>query len=517
LISGEDLPLGWVWDCVGIFIDKMIGGASPKQDDYIENGILALNKGDIKTRGKLVIKKTPNRVPESFVLKNNNKLIGNGDIVVTLRDLSQKADFLGLVAKYSHSEKALITQGMYRLNISASCCKNYLVHYSNSPVYRGQVKTEKVGATQVHLRNDQFKNLRIPLAPQNEQTHIANKLDELLAQVDTIKARVDAIPKIIKRFRQSVLAAAVSGKLTEEWRKNNNPNTSKEGLLANVLDSRRKRWEEEQFKKFDRKGEAPKNVGWKNKYKNPLNDYLDEYDTTLIKSAPKEWLVSNLDTVSILVTGKTPSTINEDNWGGETPFISPSQISPDGSILVPERFVSNTGASNTPILPMDSILIVCIGTIGKVGLLDKEAAFNQQINAMIPVEGMDSRFLFYWSKTLHTWLNKTSSAVVNAAIINKSRLSSAPCPVPSFEEQKQIVHQVENFFVFADQIEQRVKDAQTRINHLTQSILAKAFRGELVPQDPNDEPAEKLLGRIQAERAEIEKLTKAAKSPVKKR
>lgn len=367
---------------------------------------------------------------------------------------------------------------------------------------------------------------KIVLPPLAEQTVIAQTLDTLLAQVDNIKTRLDAIPKILKTFRQSVLAAAVSGKLTEEWRGENEClYPSKEELDKNIRIARRIKWEEQQLASFDRKGTKPKNDGWKNRYKEPLDGFMDEYSMTQIQAIPDEWLESNLDTVSITVTGKTPSTTKEENWNGSLPFISPSQVSKNGEILSSERMVSDLGAMNTPVLPANSILIVCIGTIGKVGLLDREAAFNQQLNALIPVEGMNTKFLYFWSKTLYDWLIKTSSAVVNAAIINKSRLSSAPCPLPSVEEQSQIVRRVEELFAFADQIEQQVKNAQGRVNNLTQSILAKAFRGELTTQwraeNPDlitgDNSAEALLAKIKLEREALKQKTKPKKKTALKK
>ncbi|WP_418643479.1 type I restriction endonuclease subunit S [Stutzerimonas kunmingensis] len=78
-------------------------------------------------------------------------------------------------------------------------------------------------------------------------------------------------------------------------------------------------------------------------------------------------------------------------------------------------------------------------------------------------------------------------------------------PFAPLEEQTEIVRRVEQLFAFADQLEARVEAAQARIDHLTQSILAKAFRGELAPQDPNDEPASVLLERIKAQRAAVPK------------
>ncbi|EKO3906947.1 restriction endonuclease subunit S, partial [Vibrio fluvialis] len=106
---------------------------------------------------------------------------------------------------------------------------------------------------------------------------------------------------------------------------------------------------------------------------------------------------------------------------------------------------------------------------------------------------------------------------VNLANINKTTLSLLPVPLPPKEEQKEIVRLVDQYFAFADTIEAQVKKAQSRVDNLTQSILAKAFRGELVPQNDDDEPAEVLLERIAKARKEAEALAKAAKKAGKKK
>ncbi|RRS06756.1 type I restriction endonuclease subunit S [Pseudoalteromonas sp. J010] len=357
-----------------------------------------------------------------------------------------------------------------------------------------------------------------PLAPLAEQKVIAEKLDKLLAKVDSIKARLDAVPDTLKRFRQSVLAAAVSGKLTEEWRSKR----AFEELTVSISDVREKRkqaWIDEQVKSAVRKGASYKIEQIAKKYKEPTEQTLDEFDLTLIKHIPEEWVSTNLDSVSIAVTGKTPKTTEESYWNGDIPFISPSQITNEGCLTLPERHVTQEGTSKTTILPSGSIMIVCIGTIGKVGLVDKEVAFNQQINALIPTQVVLPEFLFFWSKTLHSWLNKTSSAVVNAAIINKSRLCTAPCPLPSIAEQTEIVRRVEKLFAYADKVEAEVNAAQARVNKLTQSILAKAFRGELTAKWREQNPelisggnsAEALLEKIKNEREKL-KPTKKRKA-----
>lgn len=96
----------------------------------------------------------------------------------------------------------------------------YLSLFFKSPHYWSQITEFSAGIGQPNVNGSKLKDLIIPFAPLAEQHQIAQRLDELLAQVDTIKARLDAIPAILKRFRQSVLSAAVSGKLTEEWRGN---------------------------------------------------------------------------------------------------------------------------------------------------------------------------------------------------------------------------------------------------------------------------------------------------------
>jgi len=109
----------------------------------------------------------------------------------------------------------------------------------------------------------------------------------------------------------------------------------------------------------------------------------------------------------------------------------------------------------------------------------------------------------YFIKTAQNDLSMFAPATAQKNI-NLAILQKLPIPVPPIEEQKEIVRRVRELFQFADQIEHRYQKAKTHIDNLTQSILAKAFRGELVPQDPNDEPASELLKRIKAEKARQE-------------
>lgn len=342
----------------------------------------------------------------------------------------------------------------------------FLNYYLKNFYISGEVIQFQSGSN--NLRNLQFKDyskIEVPFPPLNEQTRIANKLDELLAQVDTIKARVDAIPAILKRFRQSVLAAAVSGKLTEEWRE-------REGLSRNT-------WESAPLEDLIvemRNGLSPKpNEDGKG---NPIlrissvrSGYVDQKDIRYLECDEKVSLRYGLSEGDILFT----------RYNGSIDFVG-----------------------------------VC-GLIRKLEhetLLYPDKLIRVKVGEKLLAEYLEIYFSSSDVRKVVTDFVKSTSGQKG---ISGKDLKSVNVVYPKIEEQKQIVQRVEQLFAFADQIEQRVKDAQLRINNLTQSILAKAFRGELVPQDPNDEPASVLLERIKQEREEAAKLAKAAKKVGKRK
>lgn len=428
---------------------------------------------------------------------------------------------LGKTAIVENTEKLYHGINLLRIVVNGSLVVPRIFNYHCKYLRNNSVFSMNAqhAVNQSSLNQTKLGAFEFPLPPLAEQKVIADKLDELLAQVESTKARLDAIPAILKSFRQSVLAAAVSGKLTEEWRGEKTKLPNSEMLLTLIKKERFESWVSHELEKKKAKGIKPKDDKWKDKYPEPLSNYSDPLQRTRIDEIPENWLKTNLDTVSILTTGKTPSTTNEANWNGELPFISPAQVHKNGHILEPVRYVSELGSKTVPVVVKNSILIVCIGTVGKVGVLDSDAVINQQLNAITPLPMVLSRYMFYWSKNLYPWIIETSRATVNAAIINKSRLSEAPFALPSLEEQTEIVRRVEELFAFANKVEAQVNAAQARVNNLTQSILAKAFRGELTADwraaNPElisgDNSAEALLKRIKAERTKL-KSTKKTKA-----
>jgi len=343
----------------------------------------------------------------------------------------------------------------------------YVFHYSKT--LRAWLEAQSSATTISIVNKKIFSKAPVPLPPAAEQTRIAAKLDELLAQVDSLKTRIDGVPALLKRFRQSVLAAAVSGRLTEEWR-----------------------WQ---------------NVGLAN-------------EATFSKSRSETiWPQSSLQSlISGIEQGWSPKcesdsvTETEEAWAViKTTSIQPLNFYPLENKRLPvnlsprpELSVQAGDLLITRAGPRSRAAVCCYVKKNHPRLIvcDKAYRFRPRANVI------DGRLLclFLNSPQYISLLDDLKTGISESGMnLTMRKFQDLRIPHPSFEEQTEIVRRVEQLFAFADQLEARVKAAQARIDRLTQSILAKAFRGELVPQDPNDEPASVLLERIKAQRAAVPK------------
>ena len=306
------------------------------------------------------------------------------------------------------------------------------------------------------IRKSDIEDLIFNIPPIAEQQQITAKLDELLAQVDNLKTRLDTIPKILKRFRQSVLAAAVSGKLTEK---------RDEAL-----------WQEKK-----------------------LEDVCISISDGDHQAPPRSKTGIPFLVISNISKGKIDFS-NIERWVPEDYYFSLK------AIRVPQR---------------NDILYTVTGSFGIPVLVDTDEkfCFQRHIAIIKPNSAMvNYRFLQIILGSLQGFKQAESVATGTAQkTVSLKGLRNFIFEFPALEEQTEIVARVERLFALADQIEQRVNDAQSRVNHLTQAILAKAFRGELTAdwraQNPElingENSAEALLARIKAEREQIQTVKKA--------
>ena len=325
-------------------------------------------------------------------------------------------------------------------------------------------------------REDAYAQV-IGLPPLAEQKVIADKLDELLAQVESTKSRLDAIPAILKSFRQSVLTAAVSGKLTEEWRGNDEytsnqyqdswgwsgvPSSWNVDLYNDLTDSR-----------LGKMLDKSKNIGLPTNYLGNIN---------------VRWFNFKLDSLQeILVTEKEllDLTVQYNDVliceGGE-PGRCAIWKSKSNESIVYQKALHRARVSNQ--------------------ILPEWLTYNLKNDA----DSLKLNQLFTGTTIKH---------------LTGKALKRYPIRVPNIEEQTEIVRRVEELFAFADKVEAQVNEAQTRVNNLSQSILAKAFRGELTADwraaNPSlisgDNSAEALLERIKSEREALAIKKKPVKKP----
>ncbi len=358
---------------------------------------------------------------------------------------------------------AFIVEGQFWVNNHAHAVKcladmpsKFVAGYVNSLDLTPYV----TGSAQPKLTKGNLEKIPFPLPPLAEQKVIAEKLDKLLAKVDSIKARLDAVPDTLKRFRQSVLAAAVSGKLTKEWRGSNSMDS------LNIL---------------------------------PVRELLDTLD--------QGWSPKCIN---------TPAESN--NWGViKTSSVQSGYFVCEENKALPENLEPRPNLS----LMTGDILITRAGPRVRCGvtclvehsyphlmICDKVYRLRVNKNKALPA-------FLNWCFNSPQYLKeiegmKTGSSDSGMNMTQK-KLKELELNVPPLLEQTEIVRRVEQLFAYADKVEAEVNAAQQRVNKLTQSILAKAFRGELTAkwreQNPDlisgDNSAEALLAKIKAEREKL--------------
>jgi len=262
---------------------------------------------------------------------------------------------------------------------------------------------------------------------------------------------------------------------------------------------------------------------------------------------PQGWVWVSLGDVGYTQTGGTPKKADTHHYGQFMPFIKPGDIDEGRVLSYLNDGLSEEGAQSLDrVAPEDSVLMVCIGTIGKCARVDRNVAFNQQINSVTPYVRIGDYLLRALQAQYFQTLAWEASSSTTLSILNKGKWEKLPVPLAPIAEQARIVAKVDELMVLCDQLEQqqetsitahqtlvqtlldalttasdrdgfttawaRVADhfdtlfsTEWSIDQLKQTILQLAVMGKLVPQDPSDEPASELLKKIAAEKAQLVK------------
>lgn len=522
----NELPNGWATPQLEKLFEFVIGGDWGKEPnfedtDYVE--VFCIRGTEFRHWDQ---EKGISRVPRKIKISSLEKrALKEGDILIEISGGGPDQPVGRTVHIDSKSiaikpENPSVCTNFIRLARPVSeICSCYLNYYLKTFYLSGEVTKYQGGSN--NLRNLKFKEyitIPIPFAPINEQIGIADKLDSLLTKVDAAQKRLDKIPTLLKRFRQSVLAAATSGELTKEWREENN-HEDIEQELKEIEISRQKSFEVDATNHQKRTGKK-----------------LRPYDfSTLLEQVPERNIPPSWKIVEL---GTIISVLTDYHANGSYQILKKMvELKED------KDYACMIRATNFEKNNFDDLLIyiskeayeflgksklfgreILVGKIGNAGFVYHMPILNQPASLAMNLfalrfdeELVNSSYIYMFLKsdTGEENIQKYVRGVATKSIDKKS-LRSVFVNLPTINEQKEIVRRVESLFTLADTVEKQYLEAKKRTDRLTQSILAKAFRGELVPQDPNDEPAEELLKRIQAEREAQKPVKKTRKTRSKK-
>lgn len=402
---------------------------------------------------------------------------------------------------------------------------DYLRYYVVQSAFRRDAKRNMQGAVgQQRVPPDFLREASLPLAPEPEQKRIVKKVDELFNRIEEGERALERVQRLVDRYRQSVLKAAVTGELTRGWReKHKGKLESGEALLARILKARRDAWEKSERAKIKAKGQKPTNGLWKGKYSEPNSPRIAG-----LPELPRGWAWANAEQLCGFITkGTTPTASAMMSGSGDIPYIKVYNLTFDGSLdftkdptfISKETHVRDLARSR--ILPGDVLMNIVGPPLGKVSIVPSthpEWNMNQAVAVFRPFPGCSNEFLALYvrSKAAQDWYAGKAKATAGQFNLTLEICRETPVPLPPLEEQEQIVQKVKTEESRLFSLLNEIKGSRQYSGALRQSALRAAFDGRILSQDPMDEPASVLLERIAAERAKSQKHGAPAKGRRKK-
>ncbi|HEU0022960.1 MAG TPA: restriction endonuclease subunit S [Dehalococcoidia bacterium] len=449
----HELPEGWSTCQMGDISD-IVGGGTPtasEQSNFSDDGHPWITPADLSDFRGNFIERGRRCLSDRGLNSSSAKLMPPGTVL-----MSSRAP-IGYVAIAAN--EVCTNQGFKSFVCHENILPEYLLHWLR--FIRTDIEQMGSGTTFTEISGSRCKEIPFKVAPLAEQHRIVAKVDELLEKANAVRERLQRVPEILKRFRQSVLAAACSGRLTEDWREEDLDGDDFPALWT-LIDA----------------GDI----------------YVDaRYGTS--KKCQSGW-----DAIPVLRVPNIARGVLD--------------LADIKSTTLSEREIDSLAVS-------EGDLIVC-RTNGSLDLIGK-AAVIPKLECPFAFASYLIRLRLDQSQVLPGYFHAFLSAPIGRDQIEARARSTAgqfnlnleilrglQLPVAPIAEQQEIVRRVEALFALADVIEQRVAAGTARAEKLPQAILAKAFRGELVPTEAelataegrSYEPASELLEKIKTQKAQ---------------
>jgi len=496
----SELPKGWAPATLQDVASWSSGGTPSRSNPAYYLGTIPWFKtGEL---GPRVLHDSEEHITDEAVAASSAKIFSKGSVAIAMYGATiGKTSILGIDAA---------TNQACAVALPEATSAEFLYHFLLSQE-KGFVDAGKGGA-QPNISQGIIKAWPLSLPPLAEQARIVAKLEELLSDLDAGVDELKTAQKKLKKYRQSLLKSAVDGMLTAEWRAQHTPTETGAQLLQRILTGRRTRWEAKQLAKFKKQGKTPPK-DWQKKYLEPV-----QLDTTDLPNLPAGWVWASVEQLGHVQLGRqrSPSKVGKAN---PTSYIRAANITEGGVDLsdVLEMEFSETEKETFALKVGDVLLTEASGSPEHVGRpaiwkrVEGLYCFQNTVLRFSP-EGIGSDYAFYSFLAMQKLgvFSKLSGGVgINH--LSAGKFSKLPVPLPPVDEQIALIETIkQNFSRCDDQLTFNVH-ALKQSTAQRQNILRAAFAGQLVPQDPNDEPAGVLLERIRVERAERDKQPKVPK------
>jgi len=377
----------------------------------------------------------------------------------------------------ANMEGARVNQHVCIIRPTEDLDPSFLRWFLTSPDQQDFIMNVQSGATRQALTKQKILEFKVPLPPIPVQRSIVAEIEKQFSRLDEAVANLKRVKANLKRYKAAVLKAAVEGKLTEEWRMAHPDVEPASKLLDRILAERRAKWEETELAKMEAKGRAPKNDKWKEKYEEPAGPEVSDLPAT-----PDTWTWATMPQLGELNRGKSKHRPRNDPilYGGDYPLVQTGDIRHATGVLTSWRqSYSEEGLKQSRLWTEGTLCITIAANIADTAILGFDACFPDSVVGFLAEnEQIETRFLEYFLRTAKENLERFAPATAQKNI-NLAILEQVAVVLPPIQEQKQIVEEIEKRLSITESLDQTLDASQKRACRLRQSVLMKAFSGQL--------------------------------------
>lgn len=486
--TARSLPAGWCWATLDQLFSSITDGdhSAPPQ---VEEGIPLLVIGDVRG-GIIDFSDTRYVARDYYAAIGESRKPRKGDLLYTV------TGSFGIPVVVESDREFCVQRHIAILKPVTEASVRYLAFALATTEAYYQAVDAATGTAQKTVGLQRLRQFQVPLATVREQRRIVEALESYFTRLDDAEATLERVERNLKRYRASVLKAAVEGQLVpteaalakQEGRSYEPASV----LLERILAERRRRWSES---------------GKKGKY-----EETPPPDTANLSDLPQGWCWATIPQLGELNRGKSKHRPRNDPrlLGGSYPFIQTAEVRHSECFIeTHESTYSEFGLAQSRLWPAGTLCITIAANIAETGILKFSACFPDSIVGFLQENATLTRYVELFLRTARERLSQYAPATAQKNI-NLQVLSEVAVPLPPAAEQERIVRKIDQHMSVARHVEAVVAAEIARSKKLRQSLLKWAFEGKLADQDPKEEPASVLLERIKAERRRSKAVTDAA-------